>query len=88
MSESETQPKSEEPREAGEAEPRADSTVREGAGMSCDFCGQTVSSVRRVALDGEYDRLRPPHRVRYACASCSERKDRERAAEEAESGAG
>ena len=88
MSESEIQPKSDEPQEAGEAERQADETGKEGAGMSCDFCGRTVASVRRVALDGEYDRLRPPHRVRYACASCSERKDRERAADGPESGAG
>jgi len=80
MSESETRSEhtsqSEEPQQADGVE----------AEMSCDFCGESVVSVRRVALDGEYDRLRPPHQVRYACASCSERKDRERA--ERESGAG
>ena len=46
----------------------------------CDFCGQEVQNVRRVALDRGYDRLRTPHRVRYACPSCSEKKDRERRA--------
>ena len=73
MREPNTQPES----ETAEAEREAQG---EGVGMSCDFCGETVASVRRVALDGEYDRLRVPHQVRYACASCSERKDRERAA--------
>jgi hypothetical protein len=47
-------------------------------GVRCDFCGATVPRVRRVALDGEYDRLRKPHRVRYACPTCSEAKERER----------
>jgi predicted RNA-binding Zn-ribbon protein involved in translation (DUF1610 family) len=45
----------------------------------CDFCGEQVSRVRRVALDRDYDRLQKPHRVRYACPACSERKERERA---------
>ncbi len=47
-------------------------------GHRCDFCGAVVERVRRVALDGEYERLRTPHAVRYACADCSERKDEER----------
>ncbi len=50
----------------------------EAAGMSCDFCGQQVASVRRVALDGDYERLRTPHQVQYACASCSEKKENQR----------
>jgi hypothetical protein len=45
--------------------------------LRCDFCGEAVSSVRRVALDVGYDRLKP-HREQYACERCSERKDRER----------
>lgn len=44
----------------------------------CDFCGETVSSVRRVALDGSYERLRTPHKVQYACPACSEKKEQER----------
>jgi hypothetical protein len=44
-------------------------------GLRCDFCGELVPSVRRVALDRDYDRLRLPHRERYACPSCSERKE-------------
>ena len=47
-------------------------------GLRCDFCGATVESVRRVALDGSYDRLVTPHRALYACAECSERKERSR----------
>jgi hypothetical protein len=47
-------------------------------GLRCDFCGATVSSVRRIALDHGYDRLQLPHRERYACGPCSERKERER----------
>jgi len=46
--------------------------------QECDFCGVQVSRVRRIALDGEYERLRTPHSVRYACPECSERKERER----------
>jgi hypothetical protein len=46
----------------------------------CDFCGEEARNVRRVALDRGYDRLRTPHQVRYACPSCSEKKDRERRA--------
>jgi len=45
----------------------------------CDFCGKQVPQVRRVALDGDYERLRTPHAVRYACPGCSARKERERA---------
>jgi uncharacterized protein with PIN domain len=47
-------------------------------GMRCDFCGDTVSRVRRVAIDGEYERLQTRHQVRYACESCSEEKERDR----------
>lgn len=46
--------------------------------LRCDFCGAEVESVRRVALDGDYDRLRLPHQERYACADCSEQKERRR----------
>jgi hypothetical protein len=46
--------------------------------LCCDFCGEEVPSVRRVALDEGYDRLQTPHRERYACEPCSERKERER----------
>ena len=49
-----------------------------GAGLRCDFCGELVPSVRRVALDREYERLRTPHVERYACLACSEKKERER----------
>lgn len=48
------------------------------APLRCDFCGSETESVRRVALDGEYDRLRLPHRELYACHDCSERKERRR----------
>ena len=47
-------------------------------GLRCDFCGESVTSVRRVALDQDYDRLQTPHRELYACPSCSERKERSR----------
>lgn len=46
--------------------------------LRCDFCGRSVASVRRVALDDGYDRLARPHRVLYACETCSEAKERER----------
>ncbi len=47
-------------------------------GIRCDFCGELAPSVRRVALDRDYDRLQAPHKERYACARCSEEKERER----------
>lgn len=46
--------------------------------LCCDFCGEPSESVRRVALDGSYERLRTRHQAQYACPRCSERKDRER----------
>ncbi|MCG8591812.1 MAG: hypothetical protein MJE66_21165 [Proteobacteria bacterium] len=47
-------------------------------GQPCDFCGDVVASVRRVVLDGDYERLRTPHRERYACPACSDKKERQR----------
>jgi len=47
-------------------------------GVACDFCGEVVPSVRRVALDGEYERLRTRHQVQYSCAPCFEKKERVR----------
>ena len=55
-----------------------DEQVNESGEVRCDFCGQQVFSVRRIALDGEYERLRTPHQVRFACATCSEKKERQR----------
>ena len=46
--------------------------------LRCDFCGEAVQRVRRVALDRDYDRLQTSHAVQYACASCSEAKERSR----------
>ena len=50
----------------------------DGQGVRCDFCGEVVDRVRRIALDGDYERLRTPHQVQYACELCSVRKDVER----------
>lgn len=47
-------------------------------GRRCDFCGDVVPSVRRVALDQEYDRLQKAHREQYSCSECFERKERQR----------
>lgn len=47
-------------------------------GLRCDFCGQLAPRVRRVALDRDYDRLQTPHRVMYACSTCSDAKERRR----------
>ncbi len=47
-------------------------------GMRCDFCGQTVARVRRIALDSGYDRLQVRHAERYACGACSDKKERQR----------
>lgn len=48
------------------------------AGVRCDFCEDVVASVRRVALDRDYERLRTPHKERFACPACSEKKEGER----------
>lgn len=54
-------------------------TPGSGAGaLRCDFCGSPAARVRRVALDRDYDRLQQPHRVRYACPTCSAEKERSR----------
>jgi len=50
----------------------------EAEGLHCDFCGDQVSRVRRVVLDGDYERLQTRHVVRYACESCSDDKERKR----------
>lgn len=46
--------------------------------LVCDFCGKEVERVRRIALDGAYDRLQKRHAVQYACEDCSEAKERRR----------
>jgi len=51
---------------------------RAPAGQRCDFCGNRVATVRRVAIDQDYDRLQTPHRELYACGPCSERKEQKR----------
>jgi hypothetical protein len=48
------------------------------AGQRCDFCGARVATVRRVAIDRDYDRLQTPHRELYACEPCSNRKEERR----------
>ncbi len=46
--------------------------------FECDFCGETVPRVRRIALDRDYDRLQKPHPVQFGCDRCSEEKERRR----------
>jgi uncharacterized protein with PIN domain len=46
--------------------------------LRCDFCGEVVAFVRRVAIDTDYERLQTPHKELYACESCSAKKDRAR----------
>jgi hypothetical protein len=46
--------------------------------LVCDFCGQEVPRVRRVALDEDYDRLQTPHPVQFACDLCSRKKEEQR----------
>jgi len=47
----------------------------EPVGQLCDFCGDRVMTVRRVALDQEYDRLQKIHHEQYSCSSCFEEKE-------------
>lgn len=51
---------------------------QEEMGRKCDFCGDRVHSVRRVALDHEYDRLQKAHQEQYACGACFEDKEKRR----------
>jgi len=60
-------------------DPEAESTAA-AQGVPCDFCGEVVPSVRRVALDGEYERLRTRHQIQYSCAPCFEKKEHARTA--------
>ncbi len=46
--------------------------------LRCDFCGREVETVRRVAIDKDYDRLSVKHQIKYACEECSKRKEEER----------
>jgi hypothetical protein len=48
------------------------------AGRLCDFCGDRVGTVRRVALDSEYDRLQKVHHEQYSCSTCFEAKEQRR----------
>jgi hypothetical protein len=54
----------------------ADAPAQES--LHCDFCGDLVMRVRRIVLDGDYERLQTRHVVRYACESCSDEKERTR----------
>ncbi len=47
-------------------------------GRRCDLCGNEVVSVRRVALDREYDRLQLAHKELYSCEPCFESKEQRR----------
>lgn len=46
--------------------------------LRCDFCGVETETVTRVAIDKDYDRLTVRHEKRYACRTCSEKKEKER----------
>ncbi len=63
-------------------------SVSDEESIRCDICGDESPSVRRIALDGEYDRLLKPHQVQYACPPCSEKKERQRLGLERGSGRG
>ncbi|MBE9528371.1 MAG: hypothetical protein IME99_03935 [Proteobacteria bacterium] len=56
--------------------------------IKCDFCGAEFDSVRRVAVDSDYDRLSVKHEKQYACAECSALKERERIEKDASGSAG
>ncbi|MBY0400301.1 hypothetical protein K2X89_08405 [Myxococcota bacterium] len=58
--------------------PQAEREAGPTAGRLCDLCGREVLSVRRVALDREYDRLQLAHKELYACEPCFESKEQKR----------
>jgi hypothetical protein len=53
-------------------------TTTQSESLRCDFCGEQVPRVRRIALDRNYERLQTQHQVQYACSRCSELKERRR----------
>ena len=63
---------------AAPSEEANDSTTSEAkaVGRQCDFCGDIVNSVRRVALDEDYDRLQKAHREQYSVQTASKRRSR------------
>jgi hypothetical protein len=61
-----------------DAESPASPDESQEEGVRCDFCNEVVPTVRRVALDRDYERLRTPHKELFACPACSERKEKER----------
>ena len=67
--------------EADPSGPEGPGAEADEAPLRCDFCGEEAPHVRRVALDEGYERLRTPHRERYACPACSERKEQARRGE-------
>lgn len=56
----------------------AESAAEKEEVLRCDFCGEPSASVRRVALDRDYDRLQKRHKAQYACDACSDKKETER----------
>ena len=60
------------------SDPGASQARGEAIGQRCDFCGDVVASVRRVALDLDYDRLQKAHREKYSCGDCFEAKESQR----------
>lgn len=57
------------------ATPTAPAEAAPAPSQHCDFCGAETTTVRRVALDRDYDRLQKAHRELYACGPCSDRKE-------------
>ena len=62
---------------ASDSQPNQEGDAEIG-GRRCDFCGDVVASVRRVALDQKYDRLQKAHQEQYSCALCFEKKEQDR----------
>ncbi len=46
--------------------------------LRCNFRGEEVDTIQRVALDVGYDRLTVRHDKKYACPECSTKKEKER----------
>ena len=58
----------------------ADDRAQTEGEQTCDFCGDRVENVRRIALDEGYERLQTPHKEQYACPTCSAEKEQSRRA--------
>ncbi|HBO84543.1 MAG: hypothetical protein A2073_02460 [Deltaproteobacteria bacterium GWC2_42_11] len=50
--------------------------------LKCDLCGKEFDTVRRIAVDKDYDRLSIRHEIKYSCPECFKKKEESRKKQE------